>query len=83
MRTPQNAVPPQENLDVRAQMHVYKIAQWREAASLCDLQHECDERVDKCADPELCAAPLDDELRQVLRESSEHILGEPNNVQNC
>ncbi len=30
------------------------------------LQHERDERVDECADPELCAAPLDDEVRQVL-----------------
>ena len=33
---------------------------------IAHLQHERDERVDECADPELCAAPLDDEVRQVL-----------------
>ncbi len=33
---------------------------------IAHLQHERDERVDECADPELCAAPLDHELRQVL-----------------
>ncbi len=33
---------------------------------IAHLQHERDERVGECADPELCAAPLDDEVRQVL-----------------